>query len=97
MRPPASAVETPIDMTMYADPTRLRGEALSVVPMGAAPSSAAMDRFAVPRLTLARRPLVDLPVPAMPPTGPEAARHGESSVDGGSAFDVPAFLRRQEG
>src|SRR5438067_7883798 len=40
VRPPASAVETPIDMTMYADPTRLRGEALSVVPMGAAPSSA---------------------------------------------------------
>jgi cell division protein FtsZ len=88
-----SAMQTPVDMTVYSDVARLRAE-----PVPVAPASAAQ------RLAIARRPLLDLPLAA----GASGAVGGSASAGGGNAadqlhvdaasgFDVPAFLRRQEG
>jgi len=46
-----SAAQTPVDMTPYADHARVRAESASVAAAAAAPS----------RLSIARRPLLDLP------------------------------------
>lgn len=91
-----AAAQTPVDMTPYADLARGRAEAAAspVVVSGAAP-----------RLTIARRPLLDLPLSAgaaaassAPTSSAEAAATGEAAdFDLGFSFDVPAFLRRQEG
>ncbi len=100
-----SAAQTPVDMTMYAEQTRVRAES----PAMAAP---AIVPAAAPRLSINRRPLVDLPsvTPSLhmsSASGPAAASMSSGSgpritgADGdaeiASAFDVPAFLRRQEG
>ena len=110
-RPSTSAAQTPVDMTQYADHTRARAD----LPAAAA----AMDRLSAGRLSIARRPLLDLPTMA---ANPGIAAHGAASgpllpddalaalpaldvsaveinpdFDLGSTFDVPAFLRRQEG
>jgi len=124
-RPGASQATTPVDMTQYTEPARLRAEAASAaVPTMTGPNA---------RLTLTRRPLLDLPamslapspVPAQPSIGastpatipmmPAAAQHAsqaqtsptdaldklrlkmDGEFDAASGFDVPAFLRRQEG
>jgi cell division protein FtsZ len=118
-RPAAPAATTPVDMTQYADYARMRNDA----PAAPMPVPAA-------RMSIARRPLLDLPMaasgggPAMAPpsssgqpaapaapavsadaSDPDAMRPAEI-VDAGpvdpdfdlsSTFDVPAFLRRQEG
>ena len=122
--PPASRsmnapLQTPVDMTHYTDHARMRVDA------GAAASASAMDRGSLPRMSIARRGLPDLPLAASGAAGagsgtsaaPDAARDstagaplkdaddaGEWNIDNidpeadsGSAFDVPAFLRRQEG
>jgi cell division protein FtsZ len=119
-RPVAPVAQTPVDMTQYVDYARLRSDA---VPPPAIATPAA-------RMSIARRPLLDLPLaasgggsPAAPsspgalmsstgstpavPGGPvpDAMRSAAASVppaadlDFGlsSTFDVPAFLRRQEG
>ena len=109
-RPVAPAASTPIDMSVYAEHSRPRPE-----PMPApAAAPAAPERVAAPRLSISRRPILDLPmaaaggVPAAPGLGtggaPErpAAAPAPSSALGAdlelsSEFDVPAFLRRQEG
>jgi cell division protein FtsZ len=110
-RPAASAAQTPVDMTQYAD-TRARTDA------------AAVSTASASRLSIARRSLLDVPlapasrvVPgAAPPvalpaaaTEPQPATvdadtlqlpapaEPEPDFDFGSTFDVPAFLRRQEG
>ena len=120
-RPVAPAEKTPVDMTQYADYARMRND--SVPPSVAAPTA---------RMSIARRPLLDLPMVASggarattmpgssssgsstPPTG--TAGTGGDNVDLGAirsaapadaqvdpdfdlsaTFDVPAFLRRQEG
>ena len=110
-------------MTQYTDPARLRAEAASAAQPVTGPNS---------RLTLTRRPLLDLPAmslapslvaaqpsiaaptPATIPMMPAAAQHSSPApspadaldelrlkMDGefetASGFDVPAFLRRQEG
>jgi cell division protein FtsZ len=113
-RPAASAAQTPIDMTHYADHARPRPDPIP------APAPAAASR-----LSIARRPLLDLPLPAIAAaSGAAAASAGGSSFaaeapanndattmratdtdpavadpdfDLSSTFDVPAFLRRQEG
>ena len=101
-RPAAATVQTPVDMTIYADHTRVRADH-SAAPSAAAVSAASViDRMIAPRLSLARRPLVDLPLSTLstgPGQGTEAARNADNHVefDHSSAFDVPAFLRRQEG
>ena len=111
-KPAPSAAQTPVDMTMYSD-VRVRPE----VAVAAAPALS-------PRLTIARRPLLELPmaaaVGAVPPSllsPPSVAQplvadasagsavsadldltlHLDPSVDLNASFDVPAFLRRQDG
>jgi cell division protein FtsZ len=111
-----AATTTPVDMTQYADYARMRSD---TVPAPAAAPAA--------RMSIARRPLLDLPMaatgagPAMTlssSSGPsvqpatvagngdevDAIRSAEAvdaslhpEFDLSSAFDVPAFLRRQEG
>jgi cell division protein FtsZ len=86
-----SMVQTPVDMTQYADVGRLRGDA--------APSAAAAERaLTTQRLSIARRPALDLPLsvaPAAADAPPQLSN--DPDFDSGSTFDVPAFLRRQEG
>jgi hypothetical protein len=76
-------------MAPFTDTSRLRAEAA-----------------ASPRLSIARRALLDLPAAAAGSgssagssgAGGEApARDGHPDFDLGANFDVPAFLRRQEG
>src|SRR5216117_1728435 len=57
-KPATSGVQTPVDMTQYGDQTRLR-------PDVGAPASAGLDRLSPPRLSIARRPLLDLPLAAV--------------------------------
>jgi cell division protein FtsZ len=120
-RPAAAVAQTPVDMTQYADYARVRSEPVQ------APAAAAMPSA---RMTIARRPLLDLPLAvggggsSMAPSSsgqsaastgsaaagagtplPDAMRLGDGfaapladpDFDLGSTFDVPAFLRRQEG
>lgn len=124
-----SGAQTPVDMTQYADLARMRAEA------GVLPGSTT----GMPRLSIARRPLIDLPVTmagALPmaasagasaqapvqassqaPSGAPDPAVAEASAQSGlpagaddmrkldvdpdfdlsATFDVPAFLRRQEG
>jgi cell division protein FtsZ len=99
----STAAQTPIDMTPYTDHARTRA---SVAAISAAP----VDPLASPRLSITRRPLLDLQVsaaglPASPPPASSASGFPDRSpqasdvnpdFDLGSTFDVPAFLRRQE-
>jgi cell division protein FtsZ len=113
-RPAMSGAQTPVDMTQYGDQTRLR-------PDVGAPAVAGLDRLVPPRLSIARRPLLDLPLAAvstssaMPSSAPSpsgssgmpaetppvsqatGAAGPDPDFDLSSTFDVPAFLRRQEG
>jgi cell division protein FtsZ len=93
-RPVGSAAQTPVDMTPYTDQTRLRAEALA---------SIAVERMSAPRLSIARRPILDLPTAASlsagsTPAGGDRSTAVEMLPDGeiSATFDVPAFLRRQE-
>jgi cell division protein FtsZ len=117
----ASSAVTPVDMTQYADYARTRHDTPAPAPA----------TVAMPRMSIARRPLLDLPMaangggssmapssasagspsmtsPASSPTAsaadPDAIRAADSAeaavdpdFDLSSTFDVPAFLRRQEG
>ena len=103
-----AGAQTPIDMTPYADHVRLRAD-------GGSLAAGSGDRLTSPRLTITRRPLLDLPLAVTAGAGSAAqvsaaalpASDGETdetvklsmdpSFDLGSTFDVPAFLRRQEG
>ncbi len=118
-RPAPSTVQTPVDMTPYTEVARVRADP--------APAPALSGGG---RLSIARRPPLDLPLAASmggsassggsgggsvaPPYAPGAegadaadpalhANTGDEKLsadpdfDLSSAFDVPAFLRRQEG
>jgi cell division protein FtsZ len=89
---PSSAALTPVDMTQYAELGRLRPE----IPPAAAASAA---ERANPRLSIARRAAFDLPLTAAQPAAPAPQQTVENELDFGTGqpFDVPAFLRRQEG
>ena len=113
----SSPLQTPVDLSHYTEHARMRVDA------GSATSASAMDRGSLPRMTIARRGLSDLPlaasggaaaVPAITGTatdsttgisakGPDDKRKWDDigdvdpEADSGSAFDVPAFLRRHEG
>jgi cell division protein FtsZ len=100
-RPAASAAETPCDLTAYASAARAHGEA-------AAASGGNGGDHLRSRLTIARRPLIDVPAIAAAPVLSSAAAGASDlsrtvEVDADldfkfdSTFDVPAFLRRQEG
>src|SRR4029077_12302551 len=53
---PASSAATPVDMTQYADYARMRNDTPAPA---STPASAAL-----PRMSIARRPLLDLPMAA---------------------------------
>ena len=84
-----SGGQTPVDLTQYADPGRLRPE--TAIPM-------APDRLGNPRVSIARRPMLDLLLAAAAPgaAGDGASPSASPDVAIESPFDVPAFLRRQE-
>jgi cell division protein FtsZ len=87
----APAAETPVDLLPYADQARVR--------TGVEPVAASS------RLTVTRRPTVDLPMRAAAAGGVAGRTPGIEGDEQGSemgdeqtsTFDVPAFLRRQEG
>jgi cell division protein FtsZ len=83
-----SAATTPVDMTQYAEVGRV----------AAAASTPNPERTITPRLSVARRPTFDLPLSA-PLAADRSAQPGTADIDAdlSSTFDVPAFLRRQEG
>jgi cell division protein FtsZ len=97
-RPVGSVARTPVDLAQYGDGVRLRGEVPAVSP------PAGGDRLALRRLLPGRRPVVEIAVPMedAPPSLPPDLVFRDSSTmtpeeDANPAFDVPAFLRRQEG
>jgi len=103
-RPADTLAQTPVDLTPYAEHARQRVEAST--------AAVAMDRLSGSRLSIARRPALDLPaatasvaagmVAAAAGGGgaqgePAGGGDGHADFDLSSTFDVPAFLRRQEG
>ena len=92
-RPSQSTAQTPVDLTPYAD-QRVR-------PGTAVPVPSATEPLIMPRLSLTRRPLLDLPLAVNGAMAASAAADPPAEADGGfdlsSTFDIPAFLRRQEG
>jgi cell division protein FtsZ len=88
---PSPGAQTPVDLTHYADPGRLRADAAASV-------AAAERAVTSQRLSIARRPALDLPLAAAPASADTAPQpSADPDCDPGSPFDVPAFLRRQEG
>ncbi|PYQ88243.1 MAG: cell division protein FtsZ [Acidobacteria bacterium] len=98
-RPAGTGAQTPVDLAPYADHVRLRGEV-------AAPAAVAASG----RLSIARRSPLEASaaasnLPVAPPSAAAPAdldlklniEPSDSDVDLGPSFDVPAFLRRQEG
>ena len=92
-RPAATTAQTPVDMTPYTDVARVR---VDVPPIPVIPAAA-------PRLSIARRPLLDLPLSAAAGAAAAGAMGDSGRADepadleaAVSAFDIPAFLRRQE-
>jgi len=94
-RPASAPAQTPVDLSNYAEAPRYRAEPMPPIAVAAQP-----------RLSIARRPAVELPLAAaglahgsVEPGGLDAADdrglNGDFAIN--SAFDVPAFLRRQEG
>jgi cell division protein FtsZ len=97
VRPSGSTANTPVDLSPYSDQARTRAEA--------AQAAAASERTAsASRLSIARRGLIDLPLTAAA-SGSGGTASAWSDAQGSaepddenlSSFDVPAFLRRQEG
>ena len=99
---PSTGAQTPIDMTPYTDHRR------AGMPT---PSAPLPDPLASPRLSITRRPLLDLPLAGVSlpplaspvPSGQGAMPEGTArlidagaDLELGTSFDVPAFLRRQE-
>jgi cell division protein FtsZ len=91
-RPAATTAQTPVDMTPYTDVARVRVDV---------PQMPAIPAVSAPRLSIARRPLLDLPLSAAAggavmgdAAGADEPADLEATVS--SSFDIPAFLRRQE-
>jgi len=129
LRPSASAAQTPVDLTPFADHARQRADLSASFAAERAPA----------RLSIARRPMLDVPMAAngaaaggssataamkagpavsapLSQAAPDDGAHGDSKdatsptaadrgltleidpdFDLSSTFDVPAFLRRQDG
>jgi cell division protein FtsZ len=90
IRPSSSVLQTPVDMSHYADVARLRAEPAAVqVPQGMSSN----------RIPAVRKPLFELPVAVGGVGGASTMGAGSSDEDRDlpSSFDVPAFLRRQDG
>src|SRR5438045_1740101 len=82
-RPVAPAAQTPVDMTQYADYARIRADNApgATVPSMAAALANGIDRQAASRLSVAWRPLVDLPLAAAPAAAMDASRKAENRLD----------------
>jgi cell division protein FtsZ len=82
-------MQTPVDLQSYSSHVGARH----------VPPAVAADAASSPRLTIARRPPLDLPfAPARTGTGPGAAdaeAQAAGDYDQGLELDVPAFLRRE--
>lgn len=75
--------QTPVDLQNYTAHLRGRGDAVS-------------ERAPAPRLSIGRRPAIDLPLTlAAPPPIPAGDGDGTPQREPVSPLDVPAFLRRQ--
>jgi cell division protein FtsZ len=88
---PGSSANTPVDLTQYADSAR--PAVASAIPVTERTSTLA------PRLSIARRPTFDIPLSAVAASAemPTQPAMSDPDLELNSAFDVPAFLRRQEG
>ncbi len=105
-RLPVPPNATPVDLTPYAEAARTRmaespasvaaPAAPVAAPVVAAASVAAMAPSIAP-MVAARRPALELPFAAALKQGLSASDAGEPDLDLHSPFDIPAFLRRQEG
>ncbi len=95
----SSSARTPVDMTPYGEGARLRADI---------PVSPAAGLTLRRQASVVRRPVVEMPMAlaggevtitgAMLPVNGEAHQvEPADRQDGSSTFDVPAFLRRQEG
>jgi cell division protein FtsZ len=91
------ATDTPVDMTAYADGARIRIDV---------PAATGTESLSAPRLSIARRPPLEMPLNGSAAAAMSMAAAAVGSSQGGevnpdfdlsSSFDVPAFLRRQEG
>ena len=95
-QPVASGSHTPIDLQHYTSHLKEKTEAAAMEHEH--PNAAAALGAPLGRLSFARRPALDLAA-AMPPPAPSAAKSatdpGNIDLDALSAFDVPAFLRRE--
>jgi cell division protein FtsZ len=99
-RLPAPPNRTPVDLSPYADAVRARvaepaaaaASAPIAMPMAVAPSIAPIS--AIPA---GRRPALELPFAAAASAAAAGSESLEPDLDLHSPFDVPAFLRRQEG
>jgi hypothetical protein len=90
-----AAPPTPVDMGAYADAVRMR---LEPAPTSAPVVPLAADRALGARLSIGRRAPIDLPLAATAGGEKTAQAEGDDAEAGLSPlFDVPAFLRRQEG
>ncbi len=89
VRPLTTGAQTPIDMSQYTDVARVRVDANA--------AAASTDRFGASKLAIGgRRSVVDLtPLNSGGAAAPDAGTDAE--LDMSATFDVPAFLRRQEG
>jgi cell division protein FtsZ len=105
-RPLSSAAQTPIDMSMYADAARTR---VAEPAAAAAPAAAGAGRLTISRRSILDAPLggngsAQPQVLAATGTAPDGAAQGSRlaaadhvDFELNSSFDVPAFLRRQDG
>jgi cell division protein FtsZ len=100
VRSPSALARTPVDMSPYSgEAARLRMD----VPAASSNPSLSLRR----QVPMSRRPVVDMPLvaavggsnatPAQAAPGGDNPGSFDDASDGGSSFDVPAFLRRQEG
>jgi cell division protein FtsZ len=84
-RPLSGHAPTPVELTGYADHARVRAEAASAA------------RMAAPPIAINRRAITDLPMAVNGPAPSGESRLIDADLEGNANFDVPAFLRRQEG
>jgi cell division protein FtsZ len=90
MRMPAAPNATPVDLTPYAEAVRARAAEVPVAPPAPMPAT-------VP-VVATRRPALELPFAAASKAGLSGGADAlEPDLDLHSPFDIPAFLRRQEG
>ncbi|MGE3274594.1 MAG: cell division protein FtsZ [Vicinamibacterales bacterium] len=89
--PAMAPMQTPVDLNSYTQ--HIQQQARAAV-------QAAEPAAEAPRLTIARRPALDLPLPRAAAGGgaePAPSRGGDPDLDLNLELDVPAFLRRSEG